>query len=108
MQNQKAAVESGQWLLYRYDPRPRGARRESAATGFAAPQIKVRIISNSENRFKMLTKSKPDRRERNFRAGAGRTRPRAAELYQYLAAPNEISNPTDDQTPWISPPIISA
>ena len=35
MQNQKAAVNSGQWLLYRYDPDARAARRKSAAAGFA-------------------------------------------------------------------------
>ena len=34
MQNQKAAVNSGQWLLYRYNPDRAGARRESAPARF--------------------------------------------------------------------------
>ena len=36
---QRLAVESGQWLLYRYDPRRAGEGREPAASGFRAGQV---------------------------------------------------------------------
>jgi hypothetical protein len=35
MTDQKVAVDSGQWLLYRYNPEPRGAGEKSADPGFA-------------------------------------------------------------------------
>jgi pyruvate-ferredoxin/flavodoxin oxidoreductase len=60
MQNQKAAVNSGQWLLYRYNP-------EQAAVGenplrfdsAAGPRMKVADYFKLEQRFKMLEKSEP-------------------------------------------------
>ena len=56
---QKLAVESGQWLLYRYDPRrtERGENPLQVDSGAAKSQVKDYLMS--ENRFKMLTKSKP-------------------------------------------------
>jgi len=57
---QKLAVDSGQWLLYRYDPRR--AERGENPLQLDSPAAKTRVQDYllSENRFKMLTKSKPD------------------------------------------------
>jgi len=56
---QKLAVESGQWLLYRYDPRrvDRGENPLQIDSSVAKSQVKDFMMT--ENRFKMLTKSKP-------------------------------------------------
>jgi pyruvate-ferredoxin/flavodoxin oxidoreductase len=56
---QKLAVESGQWLLYRYDPRraERGENPLQLDSGVAKSPVKDFMMT--ENRFKMLTKSKP-------------------------------------------------
>jgi len=60
MRNQKAAVESGQWLLYRYSP-DRGAQGENPFTLDSRPaKIPVKEYMDMENRFKMLTFSKPE------------------------------------------------
>ena len=60
MRNQKAAVESGQWLLYRYSP-DRGAQGENPFTLDSRPaKIPVKEYMDMENRFKMLNFSKPD------------------------------------------------
>lgn len=65
MQNQKAAVDSGQWLLYRYSP-----ERGLAESGVAGenplqldsrgPRIPLEDFMYRENRFRMLTRSHPD------------------------------------------------
>ncbi len=66
MQKQKPAVDSGQWLLYRYDPR-RAARGENPLQlDSRAPKQKVEDFLMSENRFKMLTKSKPEDAKKLF------------------------------------------
>ena len=60
MKNQKAAVESGQWLLYRYNP-DRAAQGENPLMLDSRPaKIPVKEYMDMENRFKMLNFSKPD------------------------------------------------
>ncbi|HVO32384.1 MAG TPA: pyruvate:ferredoxin (flavodoxin) oxidoreductase [Elusimicrobiota bacterium] len=56
----KAAVASGNWLLYRYDPRRLERGEKALALDSKAPSIKVEDYFLRENRFKMLTKSHPD------------------------------------------------
>jgi len=59
MKNQKAAVDSGQWLLYRYHP-DRVAQGENPFTlDSRTPKIPVKEYMDMENRFKMLNFSKP-------------------------------------------------
>ena len=63
---QKLAVETGQWLLYRYDPRrvERGENPLQLDSGAAKSPVKDFMMT--ENRFKMLTKSKPDDAKKLF------------------------------------------
>jgi pyruvate-ferredoxin/flavodoxin oxidoreductase len=58
---QKLAVDSGQWILYRFDPRRLAAGENPLQIDSSAPKIKVLDYLLTENRFKMLTKSKPAR-----------------------------------------------
>ncbi len=60
MRNQKAAVESGQWLLYRYDPRRAERGENPLQLDSPAPRSKVRDYFNLEGRFKMLQRGHPD------------------------------------------------
>jgi pyruvate-ferredoxin/flavodoxin oxidoreductase len=60
MQNQKAAVDSGQWLLYRYNPDRAKKGENPLQLDSSAPKIPVSRYMYMENRFKMLTKSKPE------------------------------------------------
>ena len=60
MQNQKAAVQSGQWLLYRFNP-DRAARGENPLQlDSSPPKMRVSEYLKMESRFTMLTKSKPE------------------------------------------------
>jgi pyruvate-ferredoxin/flavodoxin oxidoreductase len=84
MSNQKAAVDSGQWLLYRYNPE-RGAQGENPLTlDSRTPTRKVSDFMQMETRFKMLTKSKPEDAKELWRAAQHDAETRF-HLYEYMA-----------------------
>ena len=80
---QKLAVESGQWLLYRYDPRRAERGENPLQLDSPAAKTKVEEYLLSENRFKMLTKSKPEDAKRFF-AQAQADADRRWKFYQFL------------------------
>ena len=81
---QKLAVDSGQWLLYRFDPRRAQRGENPLQTDSPAAKVKVRDYLLSENRFKMLTKSKPEEAKKLF-AQAQVDADRRWKFYQFLA-----------------------
>ena len=80
---QKLAVDSGQWLLYRFDPRRAERGENPLQMDSPAAKAKVQDFLLSENRFKMLTKSKPEAAKQFF-AEAQADSERRWKLYQYL------------------------
>lgn len=82
---QKMAVESGQWLLYRFDPRRAERGENPLQLDSAAAKSKVQDYMLSENRFKMLTKSKPEDAKKFF-TQAQADAERRWKYYQFLAA----------------------
>ena len=83
---QKLAVESGQWLLYRYDPRRAERGENPLQLDSSAAKSKVSDFMMSENRFKMLTKSKPEDAKKFF-AQAQVDADRRWKFYQYMSQP---------------------
>ncbi|HYG24611.1 MAG TPA: pyruvate:ferredoxin (flavodoxin) oxidoreductase [Verrucomicrobiae bacterium] len=81
---QKLAVDSGQWLLYRYDPRRAQAGENPLQLDSGAARAKVQDYMLSENRFKMLTKSKPEDAKRYF-AQAQVDADNRWKFYQFMA-----------------------
>ena len=84
---QKLAVESGQWLLYRYDPRRTELGENPLQLDSTAAKSKVADYMLSENRFKMLTKSKPDDAKKFF-AQAQVDADRRWKFYQFMSGRN--------------------
>ena len=85
MSDQKIAVESGQWLLYRYHPE-RGANGENPLSlDSRAPSRKVQEWLLQQTRFKMLTKSKPEEAERLWKAAQKDAETRF-HMYAYMAS----------------------
>ena len=85
MSNQKALVESGRWLLYRYNP-------DLVKQGKNPLQLDMRQPKNSpeesmyrENRFKMLKKSKPEIAKQLMEEAQAEVNQRW-KMYEYLAA----------------------
>lgn len=85
MQNQKAAVDSGRWLLYRFHPDRIQQGENPLQLDSHAPKLPVEQYMYLENRFKMLTKSKPEA-AKQLLAEAQQDVNTRWRLYQYLAA----------------------
>jgi pyruvate-ferredoxin/flavodoxin oxidoreductase len=83
--HQKLAVESGQWLLYRYDPRRAAAGENPLQLDSPPAKLKVSDYLLAENRFKMLTKTRPEDARRLLEAAQLDVEARW-QLYTYLAA----------------------
>jgi pyruvate-ferredoxin/flavodoxin oxidoreductase len=60
MSDQKVAVDSGQWLLYRYHPERTVAGQNPLTLDSRTPTRKVSDYLQQQTRFKMLQKSKPE------------------------------------------------
>ena len=85
MKNQKAAVESGQWPLYRYNP-DRALDGENPLTlDSRAPKLPLKEYLHMENRFKMLEMSKPEVAAQLFAEAQEDVHIRWA-MYEYLAS----------------------
>jgi pyruvate-ferredoxin/flavodoxin oxidoreductase len=54
------AVDSGAWVLYRYDPRRAAQGLNPLQLDSKAPKVPVKDYAYNETRFKMLTQSKPE------------------------------------------------
>ncbi len=61
MDTQKTAVQSGHWPLYRFDPRRRETGENPMQLDSKAPSIPLREYQSMQNRFNILTKSRPER-----------------------------------------------
>jgi pyruvate-ferredoxin/flavodoxin oxidoreductase len=88
MQNQKAAVDAGQWLLYRYHPDRAAKGENSLQLDSPAPKIPLEKYMYMENRFKMLTKSHPEDAKRLLKEAQDDVNERW-KFYEYLAARKE-------------------
>jgi len=61
MQQQKRAVQSGHWNLFRYNPEAMDRDENPLTLDSHGPQIPLKDYLYQENRFKMLTKMDPER-----------------------------------------------
>jgi len=92
MQQQKAAVDSGRWLLYRYNPERTLQGENPMTLDMRSPKLPVEQYMYAENRFKMLKSSKPEEARRLLKETEVDVSTRWA-MYQYLAArPIEVPN----------------
>jgi pyruvate-ferredoxin/flavodoxin oxidoreductase len=80
---QKLAVDCGQWILYRFDPRRAERGENPLQLDSPPPKTPVRDYLLSENRFKMLTMSKPDAAQRFF-AEAQTDAESRRKFYQFM------------------------
>ena len=61
LEQQKAAVASGAWTLYRFDPRLAAEGKNPLQLDSKEPTLSFEEYAYKETRFKMLAKSMPDR-----------------------------------------------
>jgi pyruvate-ferredoxin/flavodoxin oxidoreductase len=84
MQNQKAAVNTGNWLLYRYNPKRLPLGQNPLQLDSAAPRVKLADYFKLEQRFKVLEKSEP-RAARELLAQAQADVNARRAFYEFLA-----------------------
>jgi pyruvate-ferredoxin/flavodoxin oxidoreductase len=106
MQNQKAAVQSGQWLLYRYNPELAAKGEVPLHIDSAPPKLPVSEYLKLENRFRMLGKSKPEEAKRLFDLAQENIQKRW-QLYQRLAKNGSEENKTASSPPSRQPETIN-
>jgi pyruvate-ferredoxin/flavodoxin oxidoreductase len=84
LKNQKAAVDSGHWPLYRYNPDLRKEGKNPLILDSPAPKIPFQEYARRENRFAILARSDPDRAAELMKA-AQEDVLRQRALYEELA-----------------------
>jgi len=85
MRNQKAAVDTGQWLLYRFNPDKAAQGENPLHLDSREPKLPVNNYLLMENRFKMLLKTQPEKAKDLFKEAQNDITSRWS-LYKYLAA----------------------
>ncbi len=96
MQNQKAAVDSGRWLLYRYHPDLVKQGKNPLQLDSRTPRLPVEESMYRENRFKMLTKINPEVAQELLQEAQNDVHLRW-QMYQYLAA-RQVANGTSNKS----------
>ena len=86
MAHQKLAVDSGRWLLYRYDPRRTERGEIPLQLDSPAPKCSLKEAMEQENRFRMLRYSQPERAQALVRQAQRELECRWA-TYRALAQP---------------------
>jgi len=84
LEQQKLAVESGHWPLYRFDPRRTARGENPLQLDSGASTVPLAEYVNNENRYRMLQKQDPERAARLLDAAQGEVSRRFA-LYEQLS-----------------------
>ncbi|QHV01899.1 pyruvate:ferredoxin (flavodoxin) oxidoreductase [Synechocystis sp. CACIAM 05] len=84
MNHQKELVDSGRWLLYRYNPLLADEGKNPLQLDMRSPKVAIDKTVYSENRFAMLTRSQPEEAKRLMKLAQGDVNTRWA-MYEYLA-----------------------
>jgi pyruvate-ferredoxin/flavodoxin oxidoreductase len=64
LQQQKLAVDSGHWILYRYNPALKAQGKNPLQLDSKTPKIPLRDYAYNETRYRMLAQSNPEAAER--------------------------------------------
>ncbi len=97
MTQQKEIVESGRWLLYRYNPDLKEEGKNPLQLDSKQPKKSVDISMYQENRFKMLSKTKPAEAKRLLKQAQEDVDQRW-KMYEHLSSQDLYSN--DDEMPF--------
>ena len=84
MSDQKVAVDSGQWLLYRFNPERALQGENPLLLDCRTPSKRVKEYLQQQTRFQMLTKSKPEDARRLWQEAQHDADVRY-KFYEYLA-----------------------
>jgi len=104
MSDQKVAVESGQWLLYRYNPERRQSGENPLILDSRTPTRKVEEFLLQQTRFKMLSKTKPEDAKRLWKEAQHDADVRF-QFYEYFAQRKTEPAPTSQPSVPVKPKV---
>jgi len=104
MSDQKVAVDSGQWLLYRYNPERTAVGENPLSLDSRAPTRKVPDFLLQQARFKMLTSSRPEDAKRLWKQAQHDADVRF-KFYEYMAQRTPPAEPEGHGTPTTAEPV---
>jgi pyruvate-ferredoxin/flavodoxin oxidoreductase len=84
LEQQKLAVQTGHWPLYRFDPRRIGAGEPPLKLDSGAPKVELPKYVYNEVRYRMLQTANPERAKQLMRNAQRQVQARCA-LYEHLA-----------------------
>jgi pyruvate-ferredoxin/flavodoxin oxidoreductase len=87
LQHQKALVDSGQWVLYRYNPDLEKEGKNPLTIDSQPKKVSVEEYMNLENRFKMLSKSHPEDAKKYYEQATRQAKERYSELLYIASRP---------------------
>jgi pyruvate-ferredoxin/flavodoxin oxidoreductase len=77
-------VDSGQWLLYRYNPNLEAEGKNPLQLDSKSPTLPLDMYRNMENRFRLLAKTRPEQAKAMLELAEEDVRVRRS-MYEYLA-----------------------
>jgi pyruvate-ferredoxin/flavodoxin oxidoreductase len=83
-EQQKLAVDSGVWPLYRFDPRRTAQGQPPLQLDSGDPKVSAKVYMRNETRFRMVEKLDPERFKRLLNAAEKQARQRVA-IYKQLS-----------------------
>jgi pyruvate-ferredoxin/flavodoxin oxidoreductase len=95
---QKAAVASGYWPIYRFDPSKAGTGIPSFRLESFEPSMSVEEFMRSENRFRVIERANPERAASLFKIAQEQINARWSRLEKLAAA--GIDDEEDDDDGW--------
>jgi pyruvate-ferredoxin/flavodoxin oxidoreductase len=98
LEQQKLAVDSGYWPLYRWDPRARALGESPLKLESAAPKLDIGKFMRNETRFRVVEQQSPERFRTLLARAQQEVRKRRA-LYEELArgtSPGKAAPPVPD------------
>ncbi len=88
LDEQRKAVESGHWLMYRYDPRLAGQGKNPLQLDSKEPKISFEEYAYGENRYKALAKAQPEHAAQLLKLAQGDV-DRMQKFYRNMAKSDE-------------------
>lgn len=85
LQHQKALIDSGQWILYRYNPKLVEEGQNPLIIDSQPKKISIEEYMNLENRFRMLWKTHPEKAKEYYKQATESAKEKLAQL-QYIAS----------------------
>jgi pyruvate-ferredoxin/flavodoxin oxidoreductase len=95
---QKLAVDTGHWPLYRYDPRLRDSGKNPLQLDSAVPKVALERFAENELRFRMIKQRDPERYRRLMNA-AQSDATRRAEFLRELSSQQDAKKESEPLQP---------